>query len=168
MKQFLITSEMTAFHADAVAYCGAIDQFIQGALQQPYTVLLSLLSSLANSSNKLPSVLSESPEDRERLSHDEWRKIYDALGEVMNTAVSKLVEFHHEHKDEGGIQRGGLLSDDLSDLYRDLQEGLCCWEKGDYSGAVWAWRFHYEIHYGEHLLQALLTIHEIRYRLYYE
>jgi hypothetical protein len=59
-----------------------------------------------------------------------------------------------------------MLWDDLADLYRDLQNGLDLCLRGrpaDVEGAVWWWRFNYEIHWGEHLFRALQSVYEIRY-----
>ncbi len=51
------------------------------------------------------------------------------------------------------------LADDLSDIWRNLKEGLLLYDSGKVEEAVWQWRFHYEIHWGRHLLGAEYAIH---------
>jgi hypothetical protein len=50
------------------------------------------------------------------------------------------------------------LCDDLSDIYRDLKEGLELYNRGQLVEAVWEWRFHFEIHWGRHLTGAQRAI----------
>jgi hypothetical protein len=56
---------------------------------------------------------------------------------------------------------GGLLSDDVSDVYRDLRRGLHAWDDGHYGDAVWEWRFSFETHWGNHATAAIRVLHRI-------
>jgi len=59
----------------------------------------------------------------------------------------------------------GSLSDDLLDVYRDLRPGLALWEVGDADhrlAAIWEWRFHFGIHWGDHAIDALRALHRVR------
>ena len=59
-----------------------------------------------------------------------------------------------------------MLFDDLADIYRDLFDGIQYYqrnEQDDIGQAIWAWRWGYEHHWGEHMYTALKTVHEIRY-----
>lgn len=48
------------------------------------------------------------------------------------------------------------LSDDLADVYRDLQEGLMMQEKGaEPAEILWTWRFSFDSHWGRHATDAL-------------
>jgi hypothetical protein len=51
----------------------------------------------------------------------------------------------------------GDLSDDLADIYRDLQEGFAQLSAAD---RIWSWRFNWEIHWGRHAIAALRAIAE--------
>ena len=51
------------------------------------------------------------------------------------------------------------LSDDLSDIYRNLKDGLLLYKKGKIAEAVWGWKFHFDIHWGDHLTGAQRAIH---------
>ena len=52
-----------------------------------------------------------------------------------------------------------LLSDDISDIYSDVKEGLTYYEKGIFSEAVWHWRFTFSTHWGRPLIGAQYAIH---------
>jgi hypothetical protein len=51
------------------------------------------------------------------------------------------------------------LWDDLSDIYRDLIEGLHLYDDGKVVEAVWEWRFGFESHWGAHLTGAQRAIY---------
>jgi hypothetical protein len=44
-----------------------------------------------------------------------------------------------------------MISDDLSDIYRNLMEGLVLFQNGQTQGALWHWHFTYYAHWGRHL-----------------
>ena len=50
------------------------------------------------------------------------------------------------------------ISDDLSDIYRDLMEGLVLFRNGQIENALWQWRFAYYSHWGRHLSHAQSAI----------
>ncbi len=54
---------------------------------------------------------------------------------------------------------GGLLSDDVLDVYGDVREGLAYWDADRQQRAIWAWRFLFEIHWGDHAVDALRALH---------
>ena len=67
---------------------------------------------------------------------------------------------------EEGAPVGGSLSDDLLDVYGDLRRGLALWEQGGVTkrgelriAAIWEWRFQFEIHWGDHAIDALRALH---------
>ena len=51
------------------------------------------------------------------------------------------------------------LADDLSDIYRDLIEGLYFYDRNELTEAVWEWKFYFNIHWGAHLVGAQRAIH---------
>ncbi|MFN0252818.1 MAG: DUF5063 domain-containing protein [Kofleriaceae bacterium] len=53
----------------------------------------------------------------------------------------------------------GSLSDDLLDIYRDLQRGLALWDAAHRQYALWEWRFHRDVHWGDHAVDALRALH---------
>lgn len=60
-----------------------------------------------------------------------------------------------EADDEPGM---GMLSDDLSDIYRDLAIGLADFKKGYVSDACFDWAFSYRGHWARHAVNALGAI----------
>lgn len=44
--------------------------------------------------------------------------------------------------------------DDIADIRRDLRRGLDLYDRGFPLAACWEWRFHFQIHWGEHLVGA--------------
>jgi Domain of unknown function (DUF5063) len=52
----------------------------------------------------------------------------------------------------------GDIIDDLGDIHCDLTAGLFHWRQGNTGEALWAWRFNFEIHWGEHATSALRAI----------
>ncbi|HTR55608.1 MAG TPA: DUF5063 domain-containing protein [Kofleriaceae bacterium] len=53
----------------------------------------------------------------------------------------------------------GSLSDDLLDVYRDIQRGLALWDASHHREALWEWRFHFDVHWGDHAVDALRALH---------
>ncbi len=50
------------------------------------------------------------------------------------------------------------ITDDLSDIYRDLMEGLALYRTGQVQNALWHWHFTYYTHWGRHLSHAQSAI----------
>ena len=53
----------------------------------------------------------------------------------------------------------GSLADDVTDIYRDLKNGLVAYDAGETEDAVWEWRFEFDSHWGRHAANALYAIH---------
>jgi hypothetical protein len=56
---------------------------------------------------------------------------------------------------------GGDLADDFRDVYRDVRRGLTAYDRGLVEDAVCYWRFQFEIHWGDHAVDALRALHRI-------
>lgn len=52
----------------------------------------------------------------------------------------------------------GNIIDDLDDIYSDVRRGLLHWRASQAGHALWRWRFHFEIHWGEHATSALRAL----------
>lgn len=58
-----------------------------------------------------------------------------------------------------------LLSDDLADIHRDIDEGLAHYREATADNdAVWTWRFTFEHHWGAHAASAIRAIHHLLIR----
>ncbi len=54
----------------------------------------------------------------------------------------------------------GSLSDDVLDIYFDVWRGLDLWKsKAPRAAAIWEWRFHFDMHWGNHAVDALRALH---------
>jgi len=63
----------------------------------------------------------------------------------------------YEHEDNEPV--AGSLADDMLDVYRDITRGLTLWDASQRQNAIWEWRFHFEIHWGDHAVDALRALH---------
>jgi len=73
---------------------------------------------------------------------------YDIYWEVLDPVF----------KEEVGA---GTLSEDLAEIYMELKGPLIAYEKGQESDAIWQWKFNIKSHCGDHLVDALRTIHRL-------
>jgi hypothetical protein len=53
------------------------------------------------------------------------------------------------------------LSDDISDIYQDVKRGIILYEQKDQTQAIWQWKFHFEIHWGNHAVDAVRALHSV-------
>jgi hypothetical protein len=54
----------------------------------------------------------------------------------------------------------GSLTDDLLDVYRDVRRGLALWDsRAPRAAAIWEWLFHFDVHWGDHAVDALRALH---------
>ena len=63
----------------------------------------------------------------------------------------------YEHEDNMPV--AGSLADDILDVYRDIRRGLTLWDASQTQNAIWDWRFHFDIHWGDHAVDALRALH---------
>ncbi|MEM8495374.1 MAG: DUF5063 domain-containing protein [Planctomycetota bacterium] len=157
-----------AFAAVAQRYCEFIDQWIADTAPHPYTTLLQTLSELSITALQLPLTNPDRVHDKLDAYNTTkpWKEISTEIERLTFPAVMDLVERHPEQ--DPGTHAAIMLFDDLSDVYLELKSGLYAYHstlEDATEVACWHWRFNYEIHWGEHLYRALLTVHEIRYQL---
>ena len=54
---------------------------------------------------------------------------------------------------------GGMIFDDLNDIYRDLMEGVRAYELGAINEAVWVWKWGVDNHWGTHAVSLIKALH---------
>lgn len=59
----------------------------------------------------------------------------------------------------------GSLSDDILDIYKDLKEGIILFEQDTPNEAIWHWKFHFQAHWGSHIVNALRALHSVKHDL---
>ena len=57
---------------------------------------------------------------------------------------------------------GGMVFDDLNDIYRDLMEGVRAYELGAINEAVWVWKWGVDNHWGTHAVSLIKALHWYR------
>lgn len=63
----------------------------------------------------------------------------------------------YKHDDNEPV--AGSLADDVLDIYGDIRRGLALWEASQTQNAIWEWRFHFDVHWGDHAVDALRALH---------
>lgn len=171
---------LSAFAAPATDFCAFIDSLQDGKPDHLYTRLELLLSQLLLFILSVQSELG--PQDKRQfdkfdMTTEDWERIVDIVGKAISEELRAVIEEHGGYDvfkpgadpvDQYNATRAETLWDDLADIYRDLRYGLDLWQLGkpeSIAEAAWQWRWGYEHHWGQHLLQAMTTVHEIRYRV---
>lgn len=162
--------EILATFADsAKQYCEFVESCRNGRPDPFYSRIEAILSALQM--NILPvgsemAVADESHFGPLRMSTVERQEMSRMIAETV-AAESKALPEHHQDSEED-MTRAVMLFDDLAGVYGDLHDGLVLWNSGfpeSQVEAAWQWRWGYQIHWGRHLLRAMMTVHEIRYQL---
>ena len=151
---------VAAFRAVAERYVSAVETAGGGSSNDLFAKLLRVLPGLYEAALRLPSPDMESAELPEAgMTHEQWKEVFDRLQVVIGAddLYWTVVPFGKEERDE----LAGSLADDLADIYRDVKEGLELAASGASDDEVlWAWRFNFWAHWGQHAVEALRIIHE--------
>jgi hypothetical protein len=90
------------------------------------------------------------------------------LPSAIQLALARLSILPPENGTEseymGDTLNSVLLTDDLSDIYRDLKSALAFYESSDECAklnAVWEWKLGFETHWREHLVHALYILDRV-------
>jgi len=140
-------------------YCQIIDALDQKEVGQGLNILAHTLPTLYLMALDLPQGDTVSEEGFETIvSHEEWQAIFLKLQGYFG---EKDLYFHVFNPIDLTDDRpvAGSLSDDLSDIYRDLKEGIVRLGKASEGDIVWHWKFNFSIHWGTHLVTAMHVIH---------
>ena len=90
-----------------------------------------------------------------RISDDEWKDRYRRFSRIPIGYYAVVCD-PFDSMPEPGVSD---LADDLSDIYRDLMEGLSLEQAGYRPDAVFAWRHSFETHWGPHAVSAMNALH---------
>lgn len=167
---------LTPFAALAEQFCGVVEDHASYSAEHFLCAVHPLLAQLYAAGLGLPAtdiLFDEEPEDSERdvegpdldrdpdpdrMAHEEWRTLFDALTAKLGKP-GYYREIHDPYDPPEQPEVMGSLADDLSDIYGDLRTGLRKWQRGESGGALRAWRFDFESHWGQHAVDALRAIH---------
>lgn len=97
--------------------------------------------------------------DEPEITHEAWGVIFSGLHSRLGrrddhrTVFDPILANDYPHI--------SFLSDDLADIWRDLKASIEQWNSlvaANQQDAVWHWKFKFETHWGEHLVDALRAI----------
>lgn len=101
--------------------------------------------------------------ERKVLSADGLRALRHKLGDFET-----YWQVHNPYEDDVPVRAG--IIDDLGDIYHDYRRYLDIYRGGsdhEVSEAVWHWKFMFEEHWGDHLVDSLRAIHRLITRIQY-
>lgn len=146
----------------AADYCSLIDTVAEiPAVVLPGALLRGLARLYASAAALPPS--DDLPTAGEATGGWVWASRYEgdrfaALAARLGS-LRRYREFFDPWDFGGDAEVGGDLAEDVWDVYKDVREGLEHWQAGRRVAAVWAWRFTFEVHWGEHATGALRALH---------
>jgi Domain of unknown function (DUF5063) len=156
-------SGVDAFVESARAYCSLIERRAEVSRSELVSSARVLLADLHARASSLPNQkLGESPTSR-KIGNEGWWRLFESLRNQLREYDSFWVE--HPESDVPSAPGESSLADDLADVYRELKDGLMAWDSTEptlRAGAVWEWRFGFEVHWGDHAVKAMRAIHRIR------
>jgi hypothetical protein len=118
----------------------------------------ALLAELIAAAIRLPPIEVLSSDVRRGVSTDAWEERYHGVGAVLSGWDGYWTELEPFRDDTGEVGFGSL-TDDLTDIWRDLKEGLVALDAGEPEHEViWSWRFAFWTHWGEHATAALQVL----------
>jgi hypothetical protein len=144
-------------------YCALIDEIpslpIRAFLERVQFVLARIYALAL----ELPSVEPETADPHpDRMTHQDWLGYFSRLGEYLGPADQYWMVFDPvDAGDHDAIST--TLSDDLSDIYRELSAHADQGTLALTDDALWSLRFNFEIHWGHHVVDALTAIHALLY-----
>ena len=152
------------FRSVAGHFCDLMENSSSCSRAEFVKLVHGLLADLYRMGALLPHVKPDSDNaTQDRVSHEQWSKVCGEISAKLGDAdVYWMVFDPADPTDKGAIQN--TLSNDLSNIYRDLRSGLSADESAILSNdALWELRFQFEHHWGEHAVSALTAMHSLLY-----
>lgn len=145
----------------AAVYCSVIERRSELSrdelVARTHPVIAQLYSAALELPDREPSTVETR---RSTLSSQEWMALFTSLRDQL-----KDYDAFGPDATESRRSDEGSLADDLADIYRELRDGLAGWNNTDptrQGDAVWDWRFGFLVHWGDHALSAMRTMHRIK------
>lgn len=152
------------FAKSAQEFCSLLEKSASISDKEFVQQAAYLLATLYAAGLSLPTLDNE-PEEQQASIED---TSFEHTSEIERQTGQKLGkhnlywEFYDPYDQSNPLTT--TLSDDLSDIYRNIKPGLIAYQKGtarSVSAAVWEWKFHFIIHWSDHAVDALRAIHRI-------
>jgi Domain of unknown function (DUF5063) len=144
---------------EAQRYCSLIER--AGSMEQRAFVvaLAASLASLLSAASHLPDVEPTETELPDGPDEDQRRACFTAVQQTLGDWADywTTLATHGEDASEAVLLP---LADDLTDVWRDLKQGLLALDAGALLDDVtWEWRFGFYTHWGRHATEALRAVH---------
>lgn len=150
-------SSVAGFSAIAKTYVALIDR--ADDRNSLVAELAFVLPSLYATAARLPNVAPETGEGPVAESRfEDWQLIRGRLDRLFGDSDLYWAIDPSGRPEQEPV--AGSLSDDLADIYLDVNEGLSLLAAGGSQiDAVWEWRFSFWSHWGSHTADAIRVIH---------
>jgi hypothetical protein len=145
----------------AETYCSLVESSTTSDERVLASRLLTALGDAVSAAMRLPDVEPSGEESPLAVSDAEWRARYQHLGRLTGSWAGHYWETSHPlAPDQAGAGVGvGDLVDDLTDVWRDLEDGLLALRAGSSTSDVeWQWRQDYWSHWGHHAVSAMRVL----------
>ena len=134
------------FFSSAVNYCSLVENFNSAETQNKLKTLLVSLLDLYTKALYLPEI---EPENDNPTDLEVFKIEFNEFGQYW--------EVFNPYSLEEPV--GASLSDDISDIYQDVKRGILLYEQKEQTQAIWQWKFHFDIHWGNHAVDAVRALH---------
>jgi len=146
---------IASFAATAQAFCAWAEGMPSTPASEASRARV-LLAALYDGALALPAGTVTDEPSPPRIGQEAWSALYRRFGALPVGTYACCFEPLTIPPAESTL---GDLADDLADIYRDLHAGLLLYGDGRHDEAAWEWRFHFEVHWGQHALDALRALH---------
>jgi len=162
-KKISDTQSVQEFINIATQYCRLIESRDKKTALYLFQQAFTILPQLCLYGTRLPEI--------KRVTEYEPPDMNDA--QFIYLSLQKLFKQHDSYrhifdpydiKDKKPTVRS--ISDDFSDIYRDIAPGLKEWEKATTSerrDIIWEWKFSFENHWGDHATSAYNALYSLLY-----
>ena len=161
-KNLISHPAINSFKNSSEKYCKLIEGINSYSPYEIFQECAKIFPILYSEALALPEIEIKGDKDEvDEIDHEKWNLIYLNISNIFGK-YNLYTDVHdpiHPDKDEPTM---ASLADDLSDIYRDLKNGLLKLNNNYNSkieSVVWDWKFNFQTHWGIHLASALKAIH---------
>ncbi len=150
------------FAKGAKGYCDLVDEYKLKTRSEFIYYAFLYITDLCNMAIQLPRISEVQDIDISRDKNtdpkfDQMKVLCEFLGDWVYSR--QVFDGTAPEGDRQGDVVTADLADDLTDIYRNLRDGLKYFDEGDPDEAVWQWKFSFGIHWGRHATSALRAIY---------
>ncbi len=165
-KKISDTKPVIDFVGIATKYCQFIEKRDNKTKIQLLQEALIILPQLCLCGMTLPDIKKLSEYESPEISHEQWNDLFKSLHhKLKGWDYYKEMFDPYKRRDKKPVYAS--LSDDLSDIYRDLKPGLQDWEKttaNERLDIIWHWKCGFENHWGDHATRAFRALYSLLYK----